>query len=107
MRYILEAKTKKGEGTVEEFYLKNKSIKLVDSYDPYEKVSKKVEKVGLALKAFQKSGIDWDVFATYLKGKGHSRNLVDGFMGDVNDFLKKIGLLPEKKYNQKTGKWEF
>jgi len=107
MRYILEAKTKKDEGTLEEFYLKNKSIKLVDSYDPYEKVSKEVEKVGLALRAFQKSGIDWSVFETYLKGCGHSRNLIDGFMTDVNGFMKKIGLLAEKKYNKKTGEWEY
>ena len=107
MRYILEAKTKKGEGTIEEFYLKNKSIKFIDSYDPYEKLSKEVEKVGLALRQFQKTGIDWDVFETYLKGMGHSRAEVQGFMGDVNRFLEKIGLLPKKKYNQKTGKWEY
>lgn len=107
MRYILEAKTKKGEGMIEEFYLKNKSVKFIDSYDPYEKLSKDVEKVGLALRAFQKSGIDWEVFETYLKGKGYSRQMVQGFMGEVNDFMKKIGLLPEKKWNEKTQKWEY
>jgi len=107
MRYILEAKNKKGEGTIEELVKKEKSLKLIDSYDPYEKVSKEVEKVGLALRAFQKSGIDWEVFSTYLKGKGYSKQLIQGFMGDVNGFFKKIGLLPEKKYNQKTGKWEY
>jgi hypothetical protein len=107
MRYILEAKNKKDEGTVEEFYLKNKTIKLVDSYDPYEKVSKEVEKVGLALRAFQKSGIDWSVFTTYLRGCSHSKSEIESFMGDVNSFMKKIGLLAEKKYNQKTGKWEY
>lgn len=107
MRYILEAKNKKDEGIVEEFYLKNKSIKLVDSYDPYEKLSKDVEKVGLALRNFQKSGIDWEVFETYLKGRGHSRQEVNGFMGDVNAFFKRIGLLPEKKWNEKTQKYEY
>ncbi len=107
MRYILEAKTKKGEGTIEEFYLKNKSIKLIDSYDPYEKISKDVEKMGLALRSFQKSGIDWEVFETYLKGKGFSRDMTQNFMGNVSNFFKKIGLLPEKKYNEKTGKWEY
>lgn len=107
MRYILEAKTKKAEGTIEEFYLKNKTIKLIDNYDPYQKLSKSVEKVGLALRQFQKTGIDWEVFETYLKGKGHSRSLVDGFMGDVTEFFKKIGLLPEKKWNKKTGEWEY
>lgn len=104
MRYILEAKTKKGEGTIEELVKKEKSLKLVDQYDPYEKVAKEVERVGLALRQFQKSGIDWDIFTTYLRGCGHSRVEIDGFMGDVKVFFTKIGLLPEKKYNQKTGK---
>jgi len=107
MRYILEAKNKKDEEIVEEFYAKNKSVQLVDSYDPYEKVSKEVEKVGLALRAFQKSGIDWEVFETYLKGCGHSRTEISGFMEDVKSFMTKIGLFPVKKYNQKTGKWEY
>lgn len=107
MRYILEAKTKKGEGEIEEFYLKNKSIKFIDSYDPYEKISKDVEKIGLALKDFQKSGIDWEVFETYLKGRGHSRQMVQGFMGEVKGFMTKIGLLPEKKWNEETQKWEY
>jgi hypothetical protein len=61
----------------------------------------------LALRTFQKSGIDWEVFTTYLKGCGHSRTEIEGFMGDVKVFFTKIGLLPVKKYNQKTGKWEY
>ncbi len=107
MRYILEAKNKKDEGTIEELCLKIKTIKLIDSYDQIEKLSKEVEKVGLALRQFQKTGIDWEVFTTYLKGRGHSKTEIDNFMGDVNDFFRKIGLLPEKKYNQKTGKYEY
>jgi hypothetical protein len=106
MRYILEAKTKKVEGIIEEFCLKNKTIKLIDSYDPYEKLSKEVEKVGLALRSFVKSGIDKTVLTTYLKGRGHSIRQVEAFMGDFKDFFKKIGLLPEKKWNEKTGKYE-
>lgn len=107
MRYILEAKSKKGEGEIEEFYLKHKAVKLIDGYDPYEKLSKDVEKVGLALRDFQKSGIDWDVFETYLRGRGHSWKEIRGFMGSVKDFMQKVGLLPEKKWNQKTGKYEY
>lgn len=106
MRYILETKTKKEEGIIEELTNKEK-IKLIDNYDPYEKLSKDVEKVGLALRQFQKSGIDWSVFKTYLRGCGYSVSLIDGFMGNVNQFFTKIGLLPEKKQNKKTGKYEY
>ena len=106
MRYTIEAKSKKLEGIIEEFIKKEKLI-LVEKYDPFEKLSKDVEKMGLALRKFQKSGIDWDVFNTYLRGKGTSQGTIDAVMVDVKSFFLKVGLLPEKKWNDKTSKYEY
>lgn len=106
MRYTIEAKSKKSEGIVEEFINKEKLV-LVEKYDPFEKIGKDVEKMGLALRKFQKSGIDWDVFNTYLRGKGTPQGTIDAVMGDVKSFFLKVGLLPEKKWNQKTSSYEY
>ena len=106
MRYTIDAKSKKLEGIVEEF-IKKEKIELVEKYDPFEKISKDVEKMGLALRKFQKSGIDWDVFNTYLRGKGTPQSRIDAVMGDVKQFFLKVGLLPEKKWNIKTNSYEY
>jgi hypothetical protein len=97
MRYIIEVKTKRGEGIIEELVDKNKVVRLIDSYDPFEKISKDVEKMGLALRQFKKSGIDWEVFTTYLRGRGLPKTTIDSVMGSVKDFFTNIGMLPEKK----------
>ena len=106
MRYTIYAKTKKSEGIVEEF-IKKEKIELVEKYDPFEKISKDVEKMGLALRKFHKSGIDWDVFETYLRGKGISQRVIDAVLGDVKQFFIKVGMLPEKKWNPKTSQYEY
>lgn len=106
MRYTIETKSKKLEGIVEEFIEKEKLV-LVEKYDPFEKIGKDVEKMGLALRKFQKSGIDWDVFNTYLRGKGTSQGVIDAVMGDVKSFFLKVGLLPKKKWNEKTSQYEY
>ena len=96
MRYLIEAKTKKGEGVIEETLDKEKkSLKLIDKYDPFEKVSEDVAKIGLALRRFQKSGIDWSVFKYYLRGRGVPTTTIDGVMDKVEDFFKRIGILEE------------
>ena len=95
MRYLIEPKNKKGEGIIEEILAKEKSLKLIDKYDPFEKVSADIEKIGLALRRFKKSGIDWSVFKYYLRGRGVPQSTIDGVMGKVEDFFKKIGILSE------------
>ena len=45
MRYLIEPKNKKGEGIIEELLEKDKSLKLIDKYDAFEKVSADVEKI--------------------------------------------------------------
>jgi hypothetical protein len=93
MRYLIEPKNKKGEGIIEEILDKEKSLKLIDKYDAFEKVSAEVEKIGLALRRFKKSGIDWSVFEYYLRGRGVPQATIDGVVGKVEDFFKKIGIL--------------
>lgn len=106
MRYTIEAKTKKQEGTIEEFVKKN-NIKIVDAYDPIEKVSRDVDKLGIAMRRFQKSDIDWSIFNDYLRGNGHSQKLIDSVLGDVKQFFVRMKMLPEKKWNQATRRYEY
>ena len=105
MRYTIDAKSKKIEGIIEDF-IKKEKLELVEKYDPLGKISKDVETMGLALRKFQRSGIDWDVFNTYLRGKGAPQETIDAVIGDVKDFFLKIGLLPEKVWNTKTSQKE-
>lgn len=94
MRYLIEAKTKKGEGLIEETLDKEKkSLKLIDKYDPFEKLGSNVEKMGEAMRKFQKSGISWEVFTYYLRGRGISQTEIRGVMGKVKDFFRAVGLL--------------
>ena len=94
MRYIIEAKTKKNEGLIEEFIDKNeKGIKLVDRYDPFERVSSDVAKIGEAMRRFKESGIDSDVFNYYLRGKGISQQTIDAVMGETKRFFKAMGFI--------------
>ncbi len=97
MRYIIEAITKGAEGIVEEMVEKNKKLKMIDKYDPFEKISRDVETMGLALRQFEKVGIDWQVFNYYLRGKGIPQTTIDAVMGNVRDFFKRVGLLPQDK----------
>lgn len=95
MRYIIETKNKKAEEKLTVFMQEvgASQIDFIDSYEPVERITKEVEKVGNALREYKKSGVSMEVMRTYLKGKGHSMSTINDLMGDVNDFLKKIGLL--------------
>ena len=93
MRYIIEAKSKKYEGTVEEFLKKETSLKLIDKYDPFEKLGSDVEKMGEAMRKFKNSGISWSIFNYYLRGKGTPQSTIDAVLGDVKEFFVKVGLL--------------
>jgi hypothetical protein len=94
-RYILEVKNKKADERLAVFMQEvgASQIDYIDSYEPLERITKEVEKVGNALREYKKSGVSMDIMKTYLKGKGHSLSTINDLMGDVNEFLKKIGLL--------------
>lgn len=98
MRYIIEVKTNKADKEFTEFLSKQKntSIEFIQSYDPKEKILSAVERLGAALREYKVSGISWNVFTTYLKGKGHSNKEIEAVLGDVSDFFEKIGMLPEE-----------
>lgn len=89
MRYVIEPKTKKAEKELAE----NDQLKVITSYDPIQKLSIEVAKIGLALKEFKKTGVSWDVFNYYLRGRGISQSTIDSVMGEVKDFFRKMGIL--------------
>lgn len=89
MRYIIEPKTKKAEQEL----LENERLKIITRYDPVEKLSVDVEKLGAALKEFKASGVNWRVFNYYLRGRGLSQSMIDAVMGEVKDFFKNMGIL--------------
>lgn len=89
MRYVIEPKTKKAEKELAE----NDQLKVITSYDPIHKLSIEVAKIGLALKEFKKTGVSWDIFNYYLRGRGISQATIDSVMGEVKDFFRKMGIL--------------
>lgn len=93
MRYFIDVLTKKAQGEIEALIKDNKDIGFVDAYEPKERLTRSVEDIGRALRAFKKSGVDWDIFTYYLKGKGHTRAEVEALMGDVKEFFRKVGML--------------
>ena len=95
MRYLIDIKTKKGDEDLTKFMqeLGAKNADYIDSYEPKEKLTREVEKLGQALREFKKTGISWNVFETYLRGRGHSQKLVDAVLLDVTGFFRKMGML--------------
>ena len=96
MRYTIEAKSKKNEGVVEELLKKDPSLKLVDKYDPFEKIGDEVLKMGEAMRKFKLSGISWSVFNYYLRGKGIPQSTIDAVMGETKEFFIKVGLMEKE-----------
>lgn len=97
MRYTIEAKSKKLEGIVEDLMRKESALKLVDKYDPFEKLGGNVQAMGDAMRKFKSSGISWDVLNYYLRGKGISQKVIEAVLGDVQSFFKKVGLMDKSK----------
>lgn len=93
MRYILEPTSREGKKLVEDFSADERNFKLIDQYEPTERLTRTVEQIGLALREYQRQGISWEIFVMYLRGKGHSRRTIDAVMGDVREFFRKMGML--------------
>jgi len=92
MRYIIEPTDAKSQERLLKFIQEDKAFNLVSSYDPIENLSTRVEKLGIALREFKASGVNWTVFKFYLRGRGLSNQIVDNVMGKVEDFFKEVGL---------------
>ena len=62
--------------------------------DVYEisKLSRKVEKLGEAMRAYQESGITWKVFNRYLRGTGIPQGEIDNVMRGVKDFFAQFDI---------------
>lgn len=91
MRYIVEAKST-GEDVLKDFVAGRSDLEIVNSYDPIENLTEKVEKLGLGLREFKQSGVNWRVFNYYLRGRGISQSMIDTVMRGVDDFFKEVGL---------------
>lgn len=90
MRYIIELKGMSDEDLKK--LVVEKKVQIITSYDPIENLSAKVERLGVALKEFKQSGINWTIFRYYLRGRGLSDTIVNNVMGKVEDFFKEVGL---------------
>lgn len=93
MRYIIETKKDNLPQVLSDQGLSG--IKIVDKYEPLEKIAASVERVGLALREFKNGGVSESVFFYYLKGKGHTEKEINAIMGDVKGFFTQIGILTE------------
>lgn len=91
MRYIIEIIDRKAKEELNDFLLNNKEgAKLIESYEPIEKLQGKVEVLGRLLNEYKQSGISWDVFNYYLRGKGINQKEIDSVMGGVELFFSQF-----------------
>lgn len=90
MRYLVDV----GNTKKEDFdnLIETEGFTVVSKYEPVAKLQKEVEQLGILLKEFKQSGISWDVFVFYMKGKGYSLGIIEKMMGDVGEFFKKLGI---------------
>lgn len=95
MRYIIEIKNKKADEALAVFLQEQgaKNVDIITSYEPVERLTKEVEKVGAALREYKHSGVSWSVLEKYLRGNGHSQKTIDGLLKDVKTFYRQMGIL--------------
>ncbi len=92
MRFIIQSKNPESDANLRSFVDGVEDLEILSAYDPIENLSAKVEKLGMALKEYKESGINWKVFKYYLRGRGLSETMIDNVMGKVEDFFKEVGL---------------
>lgn len=81
-----------GEEVLRDF-VAGRSDMTVGSYkDELDKISARVANLGEALNAFKESGINWNVFNTYLRGKGISQKEINTVMNGVESFFDALGI---------------
>lgn len=95
MRYIIEIKNNKADEALSSFMQEQgaKNADYITSYEPKERLTREVEKIGAALKEYKASGISWGVLNRYLRGSGHSQKMIDSLLKDVKQFYKEMGIL--------------
>lgn len=91
MRYILEVNTKKKEKFLADFVADN-DIEVITQYEPLEKISKEVEKLGVALREANKNAGSKEVLNYYLRGRGISQGVINAVMGPLKDFFNNLGI---------------
>lgn len=85
MRYVIDTKKE----TIEELQQKN-AIELIDSYEPIERLTTRVEKMHQAFKEFKNNRGSWKILNYYLRGRGLSQNEIDSVTDGIEEFLKLV-----------------
>ena len=95
MRFLIEPKSQEAETKLRDILLadtEHKEYELISEYEPIEKLSGQVERVGNALKEFKESGINWYIFSTYMRGRGISGTLLKRVMKPMKEFFEEVGM---------------
>lgn len=91
MRYLIEVSNTKTEKYLNDF-LHDNEIEVVDRYEPLERLSAEVGKLGNALREAKRSPGSWSVLNYYLRGRGVSQSTIDAVLAPVKDFFKNVGI---------------
>lgn len=87
MRYILETNTPE---LIQDFVNGRSDVEIVESYEPVERLTARVEKIHQTFMEFKAQRGSWNILRTYLKGKNITNVEIDKVLSGVEDFLKEV-----------------
>ncbi len=87
MRYIVETNIK---DLIEDFVEGRTDVELIDSYEPIERLTERVEKMSTAFKDFKTHRGSWTILNYYLRGRGISQAEIDRVLGGVEKFMESV-----------------
>lgn len=87
MRYIIETET---PSLIEDFVEGRTDVKIIDSYEPIERLTARVEKISRAFHDFKESRGSWEILVRYLRGRGIPWVEIDRVLKGVEAFLKEV-----------------
>lgn len=94
MRYIVET-TPDSDQILNNFLSECDNLEIITKYEPLEKLSGTVEKIGRLLKEYKQSGMNWKVLNYYLRGRGISQREIDYVLAGVEEFFDQFNLKDE------------
>lgn len=93
MRHVVHITDKRTEQALAKFMAEyEKTAKIVDSFDPIERLAVEVEKIGTSLRELKQNGVTWDLFYTYLRGRQIPAAHIDAVMEGVKAFFQTVGI---------------
>ena len=82
MRYIIE--------TNEPDLIEHADIKIIEKYEPIEKLTAKMEIMKAVFEDFKKNQGNWNIMVGYLRSKGIAKYDIDRVFAGVEDFLEEL-----------------